>query len=106
MQSYLKTNELSTREKQSLFSLRNRSFDVKTNYKTLYNEDMTCRICHDPDSIEDKRHTFNCSVLTKDETIDNTIQFEHIFGSLSQQVKATKQFVKLMDKRRLILDMI
>ena len=104
MQKYLKTNELSTREKQSLFSLRCRSFDVKSNYKSLFSENMTCRICKDPNSYEDEIHTFNCDVLTKDESMDPSIKLEHIFGSLKQQIKATKHYFKLMQKRRLILD--
>ena len=75
MQKYLKTNELSTREKQSLFSLRCRSFDVKSNYKSLFSENMTCRICKDPNSYEDEIHTFNCDVLTKDESMDTSVKF-------------------------------
>ena len=42
MQPYLKSEVITTCMKQQLFSLRNRSYNLKCNYKSLYDNDMTC----------------------------------------------------------------
>ena len=82
LKEYLKTNLLTTEEKQVLFSLRCREYDVKTNYKNKYEEDMTCRICREEKSEEDELHTFfKCKILTHDIKIDPKSKFDHIFGS-------------------------
>ena len=58
MQSYLKTNCISTAHKQALFSLRNRTYNLKCNFKTMYQNDMRCRSCLDDESIENEIHVF------------------------------------------------
>ena len=64
MQPYLKSNVLTTQLKQLLYSLRTRNFDVKTNYRTMHEADMRCRLCLEENSEEDEVHVFEkCSVL-------------------------------------------
>ena len=106
MQPYLKTSELSTEQKQTLFSLRCRNMSVKSNYKMKYqNDNMNCRMCFDPLSYENKIHTFSCHVLTSGIPVNNEVKFEHIFGDLKQQVCAAKYYTKLIRKRNLILEL-
>ena len=107
MQEYLQTNRLSTIEKQTLFSLRSRSFDVKSNYKTLFKDNMSCRICRDPNSYEDEDHTFfRCSDLKHDsDTNTHDIKFEDIYSDLENQIRAIKYFRNIADKRKIILEL-
>ena len=103
MQPYLKSQILTTVEKQHLFSLRNRSYNLKSNYKTLYDNDMSCRICLGENSTEDEVHTFEqCYELIEHNVSE--IKFIQIFGSLEEQIHAIKYFTKIIVKRNLILE--
>ena len=105
MQAYLKCPLLTTIEKQNLFNLRNRSYNVKSNYKSQFENNMTCRICLFENSYEDEVHTFEmCTELTSVE--NSNIKFADIFGSLSQQVDAIKYFSKIILKRDLFLSIV
>ena len=104
MQPYLKTNMLTTEQKQNLFLLRCRNMTVKSNFKKQYQNDMTCRICCDPLSYENEIHTFSCDSLTLGLPLNTDVKFEHIFGSLQQQIQAAKLYTKLIKKRNLIME--
>ena len=107
MQSYLKCPLLTTIEKQNLFNLRNRSYNLKSNYKSQFVNDMKCRICLLENSYEDEVHTFEkCTELTSVEDNSSNIKFADIFGSLSQQVDAIKYFSKIILKRDLFLSTV
>ena len=45
MKEYLRSNKLSTEEKQLLFSMRCRVNPLKWNYKSKYANNMSCSIC-------------------------------------------------------------
>ena len=103
IQPYLKSQVITTVMKQQLFSLRNRSYDLKSNYKSLYVNDMICRICMDDQSREDEIHTFElCTELIERDQSD--IKFIHVYGSLEQQIKAITYFSRISTKRNLILE--
>ena len=105
LQKYLKTGKLSTIEKQTLFSLRSHNLNCKSNFSSAFHEDMSCRTCCDENTIEDEIHSLECpSVIDEDEK-DNSIKFHHIFGSLDEQIKAVKYYIKVMNKRNLILEL-
>ena len=104
LQPYLKTTLLTTEQKQTLFSLRCRNYNVKSNYKTKYENNMIYRICWDPTFYENEIHTFSCQVLTAGISLNTNVKFEHIFGNLMQQVQAAKYFNELTRKRNLMLD--
>ena len=89
--------------KQQLFELRNRSYNLKSYYKSLYGNDMICRICLDDQSVEDEIHTFEvCKGLIEHNKSD--IKFRHIFGPLEQQINAITYFSRIIVKRNLILE--
>ena len=91
-QQYLQTVLLYKEEQQLLFSLRSRSYPVKSNFKTQYvGDNMTCRICADPSSYEDEIHLTLCSKL-KCETDGQPLDFNDVFGPLPKQIKFIKQF--------------
>ena len=91
MQEYLKTSLLSTREKQHAFALRNRSYNIKVNYKNRFDNNMTCRICFDSSSIEDEIHTFeNCRELS--DPLFSEIKFMHLFGNEKRSYIRNQEF--------------
>ena len=105
MQPYLRSKEISTVEKQNLFQLRNFSYNVKSFRKTQYENDMICRICQVPNSIENEIHTFKqYEILIDPEQSD--IKFDHVFGNLEQQEKSIKYFSRIITKRDKFLDIL
>ena len=91
-------------EQQLLFSLRCRSYPVKSNFKTQYEGDMTCRVCLDPSSYEDEIHLTLCPKL-KSETDGHNLDVNDVFGPLSKQIYFIKQFKQISRKRDLLLEM-
>ena len=53
LDTYLRSNNLSTEQKQTLFKLRTRMIDVKANFKSQYGQDLSCRFCPE---IETQAH--------------------------------------------------
>ena len=103
-QEYLKSNELTIKEKQQLFSLRARSYNLKSNMKNQYLDDMSCRICGDKDSVEDENHVFvECEEL-KESIEEENVNVADIYGNVTQQIKAMKVISRKMKLRDLILD--
>ena len=85
IQPYLKSQLITTVMKQQLFSLRNRSYNLKSNFKSLYGNDMICRICLDDQSVEDEIHTFEiCNVLIEHDKSD--IKFSHVLDHLNNKL--------------------
>ena len=100
LQKYLQTNELSTKQKKLLFSLRTRSIDVKTNYKNKYKFNMECRMCSLDTEEESEKHLMKCSeVLKKINNEFNLIDANYldIFSEdLSNQINITRIFEKII----------
>ena len=57
IQDYLKSNRFTKEYQQVLFSLRNKTYPFKINFKQQYINDMRCRICQAHHSIENYEHT-------------------------------------------------
>ena len=103
VQEYLMTNKLTTTEKQTIFELRCRNFDVKTNFPSNFIEDMSCRLCKDPGSIENEEHVFNSSCQSAIQVVNSESKFDDIYGTLSQQVRFIKTYMNYIRKRRILL---
>ena len=105
IQKYLLSDEM-TREEQNLcFILRCHSFLVKSNYKTQFGEDMSCRGCHDPDSYEDEIHLTKSCRFLENERGKNVLEFNDVFGSLRKQIEFIKKFKLLARKWNLMLEL-
>ena len=101
-QEYLRSTVLSTLEKQTIFDLRSRNFTCKSNMKTMYLDDMSCRVCKDANSIEDENHTFQqCKILIDDTS--SAIDFRDVYGTLSQQVTFIKKAMPIIRKRNILM---
>ena len=106
-QPYLKCEDLSTKEKKLLFSLRCRTVDVKTNYRNKFKFNMFCRICDNKTDEESENHLLKCQTILNhiDGNIDiSNARYEHIFSeNLDEQVSITKVFQSILKIRFKIL---
>ena len=106
-QNYLKTTALSTKEKKTLFSLRTRMIDVKTNYRNKYKYNMQCRLCEDKSEEESEKHLLKCSKIIQQCTnldISNA-KYEDIFSEdIDTQISITKIFTFVFKTRAKLLN--
>ena len=107
MQPYLRSTLLSTKEKQTLFALRSRSLPLKANQKSMFKDNLICRICQDMQSKEDEDHIFfHCDRLLGNISRPTNIKLEDIFGTIDKQVPAIKFFMKIIERRNILLDLL
>ena len=100
MQDYLISDNLSTEDKQMLFKFRTRTYPCKTNFRKLYEPDLSCPICLEEDSPE---HLLNCA----SHGIDiGGLEYKDIFGNIKQQIKIITVLKKITVNRNLILNTI
>ena len=104
IQKYLISGELVKEEQLLLFSLRTRSFPVKSNYRYLHESDMTCRACHELDSVENEIHLSETCSIFSSERGNGTLNFKEVFGPLKVQIIFIKQFKVLARKWKLLLE--
>ena len=102
IQDYLISSDLTTEEKQFLFHLRTRSYDCKANYKNLYKNQLACTLCGEEDS---QQHLLLCTIATHGIDLKG-VQYNDIFGSLTQQVKVAKVLMKISNKRKTMIQKI
>ena len=60
-----------------LFKLRTRMLDGKSNFLHYYNNNVTCRTCGVPDSIENEQHLLKCENLRSEIKPDSNVNFEY-----------------------------
>ena len=97
MQDYLLTDNLTTEEKHLLFKFRTNTYPCKTNFRRLYEPDLSCPICFEEDRPE---HLLNCTTQGVD-TIG--VKFSDIFGNINQQTKITKVLKQINENRNIIM---
>ena len=101
MKDYLKSNDLTTDEKQLLFLMKSRMTDLKWNFKGKYRNDLNCSLCK-LNFVESEIHLLQCDQLTCEPEIleeMKTIKYDDIFGSISEQIKAVKIWKKIFKMR-------
>ena len=100
MQDYLTSDDLTTEEKQLLFKFRTRTYPCKTNFKNLYQPDLSCSICLEEDSPE---HLLSCT----NKGIDTSgLQYSDIFGNIKQQTRIIRVLKQITVNRNLLLNEI
>ena len=108
LKDYLKTDRLTTAEKQLLFNLRTRMVPVKCNYSAMYEDDLSCQLC-DTNANESQEHLLFCpsladSVQSYQATTAVHIQYMDIFHeNLEKQISAVKLWSILLKLRRIKL---
>ena len=103
IENYLKSSNISTEEKITLFKFRTRMIDVKCNFKNQYGENLTCYFC----SYEDTQsHILSCKELIGDINISG-VQYSHIFSDLiTEQEKVAKLLNMILKKRNLKMKLL
>ena len=99
MADYLKPTDekLSIKEKQEMFSVRNRMTEIADNFSKT-NEENTC-ICGEKENMH---HIYNCEILNEEKKPN--VPYENIFnGEIKKQIEVFKQFKQNMEKREQIL---
>ena len=98
MQDYLISDSMSTEEKQLLFKFRTQTYPCKTNFRKLYEPDLSCSICLKEDNPE---HLLTCS----NQGIDTSgLNYNDIFGDIKKQVKIIKVLKQITTHRNIIMN--
>ena len=96
MKEYLKTDLISVDEKKLLFSMKTRTVNVKTNFKSNFSN-LLCRLCFKPNEEESELHLMSCQKLNNEIDINSifrNIAYIDIFGTLDKQIFAIKIWKK------------
>ena len=97
-QSYLKSENISTKEKQLLFQLRTRSTPTRANYKNKYKFDLTCPLCKDKTSEQTDAHLLDCPAIANmisDKTKLDKVKHDMIFNGLQDQSEIVKMYSEI-----------
>ena len=105
IQKYLISDMLVKEEQLLLFSLRSYTFQVKSNFSYMQKDNMTCRACADPQSIESEIHLSQSCVIFQKERNGEILNCEDVFASLDVQISFIKKFKLISRKWKLILEM-
>ena len=101
LQEYLESENLTYKQKQLLFSLRTRSINVKTNYKSKYkHSNLFCTLCDDR-LVESESHLLECKSTLEQLGNIGDARYEDIFSpEISRQEKITKIYEKVLKLRQ------
>ena len=99
---YLVSNSLTTEEKQTLFKLKTRMIDVKSNFKFLYGQDLTCRFCP---KEETQSHLLLCKELVDSLDVSN-VTYGDIFKDIKKQEVVAKNYTQIMKIRSMKLKIL
>ena len=97
-QSYLKSENISTKEKQLLFQLRTRSTPTRANYKNKYKFDLTFPLCKDKTSEQTDAHLLDCPAIANmisDKTKLDKVKHDMIFNGLQDQSEIVKMYSEI-----------
>ena len=100
MQSYLKSSEISTLNKQILFKLRTKMLNIKANFSSMNKNNLQCSLCKDMSTTENEEHLLVCSVLANHPKLKDDIgqvKFEDVFSDEQKQFRAVKVFKQIME---------
>ena len=107
LKEYLVSPKLSFREKQTLFKLKANVVNVKSNYKSMHLNDMSCVFCELPNSVDCVEHYLQqCSYLSKHNKLKTEISFvnhKDIFGSIDEQLRFVRLWLNIEDERSKLL---
>ena len=98
MQNYLKANnhKMSQNESETIFKMRSRVSNVKTNYRGRF-ENFECSLCNE--DMETQQHIIECkSIRNVKKTEHENVNYENLYGeNVKQQLKIAKLFIENMN---------
>ena len=103
-QPYLITNKLSNNQVSLLFNLRTQCVrGIKDNFHGQYNQNLKCDLCKKETDSQD--HILKCHVLKQHIRWDHEkVKYEHIHGTLQQQINVTIILCALLELRDRLLE--
>ena len=99
MQKYLRSDELTLRQKKLLFLLRSKMLKIKANFSAFHKNNLTCSLCMDPRSEESEIHLLSCPTLKQDKVLSEEmtqVKYKDVFGETNKQKKVVQVFTKIM----------
>ena len=72
--------QLTNEQKFLLFSLRTKTYDVKSSFKKKHSGNMICRSCNSVYNYEDSEHLMKCSALNDNKLSMAEVNPEDIYG--------------------------
>ena len=99
MQPYLTSPNLTLSDKKFLFKMRSKMLRIKSNFSSIYKNDLSCSICLDKQTEENEIHLLCCPIVKQDQEIENEIQnvkYEDAFSNISKQKRAVRVFRRIM----------
>ena len=103
--NYLMSRNLTTKEVQTLFSLRSRMIDVKANFPSTNQDNLWCKLCFL--FPETQQHLLECPevrIRTKHIIEFKALDYQMLFGNLKNQEKITKNFQIILEARNDLLN--
>ena len=94
MQPYLRSHEMSLKEKQLLFKFRTYTYECKANFRNKFLNNQLCNFCKLEDTQE---HLLSCNIIEK----NMNLQYSDLFGTIPQQVNIIKHLNEVDRKRKL-----
>ena len=105
MQSYLKSNIFYLEESKMLFKLRSRMLNVKSNFSSMYKDNMNCRLCKKVE--ENQEHILKCEFLTNDNENHEDVKYTNIFSTNNDEMKeVVRILIEKWKERNSILENI
>ena len=103
-QDYIKCKTMSSNQCSILFALRSKTVrDISENWKYMGKENTLCPICERKSDTQS--HILNCEVmLSIKPQLNKDIQYEHINGSLDQQIQLVQEYEKYLNLRQTLLE--
>ena len=102
MKDYLRSNKISTDEKRLLFSMRCRVNEIKCNYRTKYENNMSCTLCSS-NTEESEVHLLQCGAIVSEPEVKNLIsdvEYSDIFSDVQKQIRAAKLWTRIFRIRK------
>ena len=109
VQLYLLSELLTTDEKILLFKLKCKMIELKGNFSQMYKNSergLICIMCEIEDTREIQSHIYQCSYFLSHPTIGPSLkagEYDDIYGTLSQQIKAVKLWKEVIEARNMKL---
>ena len=103
-QEYISSKNITRRQSSLLFSLRSKTVrGIKENWSFMGQENTLCPICERHQ--DSQSHVINCPVMLsiKSKT-NNYVIYEHIDGSLEEQIQLVQEFEKYLELRDMLLE--
>ena len=104
---YIGAKEIGEKQAKILFLFKTRMYETKQNFRNKYQPNMNCILCKV--YVCSDQHLFTCKVLKKlvpELDNNNTIKYEHIFGSVKEMAAVSKLLIKITEERDELLKLL